>query len=105
MGERLRIGIPFVAILFGACDFQERASTKHRPPSRSVVDQSVLVSVSSTGAQADGPTYNASISEDGSAVAYVAVASNLAPFPDGTPPGAMTATHVYVHDRVSGVTD
>lgn len=51
------------------------------------------VSVSSNGAQADGPSYSPTISADGRYVAFVSNAGNLAPKPIGR------AQSAFVHDR------
>jgi Tol biopolymer transport system component len=55
------------------------------------------VSVSSTGAQANAPSYSPSISADGRYVAFVSFASNLVP-------GSNTSDNVIVHDRQTGST-
>jgi Tol biopolymer transport system component len=56
------------------------------------------VSVSSTGAQANGSSGLPSVSEDGRFVAFGSSATNLVP-------GVTTdATRIYLHDRLTGVT-
>lgn len=55
--------------------------------------QTVRVSVSSSGIEADGDCHTAVISADGRIVAFVSAAKNLAP---GTEP---SANFVYTHDR------
>jgi Tol biopolymer transport system component len=57
------------------------------------------VSVASDGTQADGSSYSASISGDGRFVTFQSGASNL------FPPDELYETHIYVHDRQSGVTE
>ena len=56
------------------------------------------VSVSSRGAQANGRSYNPSISADGTLVSFTSTAPNLAPRGRGHLP------QVYVHDMVTGTT-
>jgi hypothetical protein len=56
------------------------------------------VSVSSSGAQANGDSYNPSISADGTLVSFTSTASNLAPR------GRGHLAQVYVHDMVTGTT-
>ena len=56
------------------------------------------VSVASDGTQADGSSYSTSISGDGRYVAFISYADNLVP-------GDLYETHVYVHDRQSGITE
>jgi len=57
------------------------------------------VSVSSSGQEADGLNFNASISTDGRFVAYASIASNL------VPGDANGLVDVFIHDRQSSVTE
>jgi Tol biopolymer transport system component len=57
-----------------------------------------LVSVSSSGAQANGPSYNPSISADGTLVSFTSTASNLGPG------GRRHLAQVYVHNMTTGAT-
>jgi hypothetical protein len=56
-----------------------------------------LVSVSTSGEQGDGPSYEPAISSDGNVVAFTSDASNLAA-------GTNAPRHVYVRIRSAGVT-
>jgi Tol biopolymer transport system component len=58
-----------------------------------------LVSVASGGARADGPSSSPSMSADGRHVAFASGATNLGPTGDDG------AWDVFVHDRVTGVTE
>ncbi len=57
------------------------------------------VSVNSSGIQANGDSYHASISADGRYVAFESSASNLVP---GDTNGRMD---IFVHDRITGITE
>ncbi len=57
------------------------------------------ISVSSAGAQADGPSYNPSISDDGRFVSFTSAANNLAPGDINRVPD------VFVHDMLTGTTE
>jgi Tol biopolymer transport system component len=58
-----------------------------------------LVSVSTSGQQGQGPSQGCRISSDGRFVAFMSFASNFDPFDDNTD------SDVFVHDRVTGVTE
>jgi Tol biopolymer transport system component len=58
-----------------------------------------MVSVSSTGAQANGPSVTCQISADGRFVAFTSHAGNLVPGDHNTD------SDVFVHDRASGTTE
>jgi Tol biopolymer transport system component len=63
-----------------------------------------LVSASSTGDEGNGPSFPTSLSSDGRLVVFTSVASNLVEG-DDVEPGREEALDVFVHDRVTGVTE
>jgi Tol biopolymer transport system component len=63
-----------------------------------------MVSVSSTGAQGNGPSFPNALSSDGRVVAFTSVASNLVEG-DNVEPDREEALDVFVHERKTGVTE
>jgi Tol biopolymer transport system component len=63
-----------------------------------------LVSVSSTGAQGNGPSFPNALSSDGRIVLFTSVASNLVEG-DDVEPDLEEALDVFVHDRETGMTE
>jgi hypothetical protein len=57
------------------------------------------VSVSSSGREGDGPSYQSDISGDGRFVTFTTLATNLAPG------DANNTEDIYVHDRIKNVTE
>jgi Tol biopolymer transport system component len=64
-----------------------------------VTGETTRVSVDSSGAQANGGSYYPAISDDGRYVAFQSDASNL------VPGDANARMDIFVHDRISGVTE
>jgi Tol biopolymer transport system component len=86
--------------------FESRASNLVAGDTNDAVDifvhdretgQTTRVSVNSEGTQADRPSYQPFISADGRFVAFESHATNLYP-------GDASSTHIFLHDRETGVT-